>query len=49
MGFSGPVEECCKFLCAFANTSQQNQCALFEHVPYLLEQCCNYPGKHNTV
>ena len=43
-GFSGPVEECCKFLQAFAKISRQNQVALFDNIPYLLDQCCKYPG-----
>ena len=41
----GPVEECCKFLCAFAQTSRQNQSVLFEHIPYLLNQCIENAGK----
>ena len=45
----GPVEECCKFLCAFAQTSRQNQSVLFEHIPYLLNQCIEHAGKFMLI
>lgn len=45
----GPVEECCKFLCAFAQTSRQNQSVLFDHIPYLLNQCIEHAGKHMLI
>ncbi|XP_011409183.2 PREDICTED: ryanodine receptor 3-like, partial [Amphimedon queenslandica] len=38
-GFADIVEDCCKFLCSFAQTSHQNQIALSEHLQYLLDEC----------
>lgn len=31
------VVACCKFLCYFCRTSSQNQKAMFEHLPFLLD------------
>ena len=31
------VVACCKFLCYFCRTSRQNQKAMFDHLPFLLE------------
>jgi ryanodine receptor 2 len=47
-GFIALIEECCLFLCAFAQTSDQNQSALFDHILYFLNHCLKYPEQLNV-